>query len=56
MKLTPDNAIALIVDLQEKLVPAMDDAPRLVARSKYLLEGLSVLQIPVVQTRQYPKG
>lgn len=56
MKLTPKNTTALIIDLQEKIVPAMDDDKRLIERSKFLLSGLAVYKIPVVQTRQYPKG
>lgn len=56
MKLTPENTTALIIDLQEKLVPAMDDYQRLIKQSQFLLEGLAVYKIPVVQTRQYPKG
>lgn len=56
MKLTPSNATALVVDLQEKLVPAMNDSERLLERSKFFLAGLAVYKIPVVQTRQYPKG
>ena len=56
MKLSPDAAIALIIDLQEKLAPVMNDAPKLIANARYLLEGLNVYKIPVVLTRQYPKG
>lgn len=56
MKLTSENTTALIIDLQEKLVPAMSEKERLLDRSKFLLTGLAVYKIPVVQTRQYPKG
>ena len=56
MKLSPDAAIALIIDLQEKLAPVMNDAPKLIANARYLLEGLNVYKIPIVLTRQYPKG
>ncbi len=34
----------------------MDDAERLLDRSKFLLSGLNVYNIPIVVTRQYPKG
>ena len=56
MRLDWNNTLALAVDLQEKLVPAMAEIPRLVERSKFLLAGLAVYQIPIVHTRQYPKG
>lgn len=56
MKLTKENTTALIIDLQEKLVPAMSDADRVLERTKFLISGLNVYNIPVVSTRQYPKG
>lgn len=56
MKITPENSTALIIDLQEKIVPAIADAERLLARSRFLLDGLAVFDVPVVSTRQYPKG
>ena len=56
MKLSRENTTALVIDLQEKIVPAMSDGSRLLKRSKFLLAGLAVYSIPVVSTRQYPKG
>ncbi len=56
MKLTENNTAALVIDLQEKLVPAMRNVPRLVERSRLLLSGLAIYDVPVVVTRQYPKG
>lgn len=55
-KLTPNDTTALIIDLQEKIVPAMREASTLVARSRFLLAGLAVYSVPIVSTRQYPKG
>ncbi len=56
MKLTRSNTTALVIDLQEKLVPAMSDASRLAERSRLLLSGLAIYDVPIVVTRQYPKG
>ena len=56
MKITPENATALIIDLQEKIVPAVAEPERLLARTRFLLDGLAVFDVPVVSTRQYPKG
>lgn len=56
MKLTPENATALIIDLQEKIVPATSDPARLLTKTRFLLDGLAVFDVPVVITRQYPKG
>jgi len=56
MKITPENATALIIDLQEKIVPAISEPERLLERNRFLLDGLAVFDVPVVSTRQYPKG
>ncbi len=55
-RLTAQNATALIVDLQEKIVPAMSDSEALLTRSKFFLGGLRAFDVPSVSTRQYPKG
>ena len=56
MRILPEEALALIVDLQEKLVPTMTDAPQLVKNTKALLEGLKIAEIPILVTEQYPRG
>ena len=56
MNLTPENSTALIIDLQEKIVPAVSDSEPLLKRCRFLLNGLAVFDVPVVSTRQYPKG
>ncbi len=46
-----------LIDLQEKLVPAMGDrAESLILRSTKSLQAARLLQLPVVLTEQYPKG
>ena len=56
MRILPEEALALIVDLQEKLVPTMTDAPQLVKNTKAVLEGLKIAEIPILVTEQYPRG
>ena len=56
MRVLPDNTIALIVDYQTKLVPAMSDISRLIHNSSILLKGLGVLGIPSIITQQYTRG
>jgi nicotinamidase-related amidase len=46
----------LIVDVQEKLLPLIDGADRLVARCALLIEGAKILGVPVYGTEQYPRG
>lgn len=56
MKLTAANTMTLCIDFQEKIVPVMSHPEMLVARTSLLLRGLAVFEIPLVVTRQYPKG
>lgn len=46
----------LVVDVQERLVPAIADHARVVFNTRRLIDGAKVLGIPVVATEQYPKG
>ena len=56
MRLTQDNCCALIVDFQERLMPAMYGREELQNNVVRLLKGLSLLEIPMLITEQYPKG
>lgn len=56
MRIRAEDTMALIVDVQEKLVPVMSDGAACVQRIKLLAEGLKVLGIPMVVTQQYTKG
>jgi len=46
----------LIVDVQEKLLPAMPDSARLLAGCRLLLGAAGVFQVPICVTEQYPQG
>jgi nicotinamidase-related amidase len=54
--LRPERAVILAVDLQEKLLPAIADGPRVVKNTVLILRLAKVLSIPVVLTTQYRKG
>jgi nicotinamidase-related amidase len=56
MALRPDNALLLLVDMQEKLQPLIHDDAKLRARAAALAEGCRLLGVPIVVTEQYPKG
>lgn len=56
MRIEREHTAALIVDFQERLVPAIADHDTLMERVKILLRGLKVLQIPMTVTQQYTKG
>lgn len=58
MKLDAKRAALLVVDIQEKLIPAMraDDVARVVKNTNILLLAAKTLGLPVVVSQQYPKG
>ncbi|MBQ3393107.1 MAG: hydrolase [Lachnospiraceae bacterium] len=56
MRLLPEETQCLVIDMQEKLVPAMSDLENLNNRVEILLKGLRLLGIPMMLTQQYTKG
>ena len=53
-----DQVIMVVVDVQEKLVPAMNErvCGRVVQHINMLLEGFSAMDLPIIATEQYPRG
>jgi nicotinamidase-related amidase len=54
--LNQEEAILLVIDIQERLVPAMKEGQEVIARTNILLEAAKILTIPVLATEQYPRG
>ena len=50
-----DTAL-VVVDVQEKLIPLIGGASRIVWNIERLLEGAEILGLPAVGTEQYPEG
>lgn len=50
------NARLLIVDVQEKLIPAIPVADQLISNCRKLIEAAKALEIPISGTEQYPRG
>jgi len=46
----------VVIDLQEKLLPAVLESERVVKATRLLLRAASVLRLPVLLTTQYKKG
>ena len=46
----------LIVDVQEKLMPAISVADQLIRNCRRLIQGAKILGVPVSSTEQYPQG
>jgi len=56
--LNADQTALVVIDIQEKLVPAMNSrvSGELIQHVELLLEGFAALELPVIATEQYPKG
>ncbi|MDH4379590.1 MAG: hydrolase [Vampirovibrionales bacterium] len=53
---TPANSVLWVVDLQDRMVPAIDKGDAVVQQAAILLQAAQLLAIPVVVSEQYPKG
>ncbi len=56
MRATAQELLAIGIDYQEKLIPAMHEKEQLIKNSSILLAGLNLLEVPVIVSRQYPQG
>jgi nicotinamidase-related amidase len=54
--LTADGAVLLLVDLQQRLMPAIYDREVVVARAVRLAEAARLLEVPIRATEQNPAG
>jgi len=54
--LNRDEAVLLIIDIQEKLVPAMKQGEQVIKNAYTLIATAQKLGIPIIATEQYPKG
>ena len=51
-----DNTLLLVIDLQEKLMPAIYESDRIIKNSACLLKVFEMYGIKKITTEQYPKG
>ncbi len=56
MLISKTDSCLLIIDVQERLAPAMHEPRRIIDGCSRLLKGAGILNIPVIITEQYPKG
>jgi nicotinamidase-related amidase len=54
--LNREESVLLVIDIQERLVPAMEVGREVIDRTNILLETAKTLEIPVLATEQYPRG
>ncbi|MGB7346424.1 MAG: isochorismatase family protein [Pirellulaceae bacterium] len=56
LRLDTDRSAVLVIDLQEKLLPAIRSAGDVLGQTERLLQVADLLGVPSVATQQYPKG
>ncbi|BAI72276.1 isochorismatase domain-containing protein 2A [Azospirillum sp. B510] len=56
MILRAQESVLLVVDVQERLLPAIHDSDRVIRNTGSLLKGAAALSVPVLVTEQYPQG
>lgn len=55
-RLSALNSALLVVDVQDRLLAVMPDAPGLVRDVGFLLDVANLLKVPALATEQYPQG
>lgn len=56
MRVLKEHALGMVVDVQEKLFPHIHEHEQLARNIEILIEGLKILNVPVIVTEQYKKG
>lgn len=56
MRLRAERSVLVVVDVQAKLVPAIAERARVIARTGVLVRAAALLGIPVVVTEHYARG
>ena len=56
MLLNKEDSILLLVDVQEKLAPAVLNRDLFLARCEWLLKLAKKMGVPILASEQYPKG
>jgi len=51
-----EQTVLVIVDMQEKLLPAVESSDAILRNARILIEGAKILGIPILVTEQYPQG
>ena len=54
--LTAAESRLLVVDMQERLLPVIDESEATITNCRKLIAGAGLLEVPVSVTEQYPQG
>ena len=55
-RLSPENSLLVVIDVQDRLLPAIQNQQQIVFNVRRLLEAARVFSVPVVVSEQYPQG
>lgn len=56
MRLKAEDCCAVLIDVQERLFPHIDGHAALQLELQRLVQGLAILELPLLLTEQYPRG
>ncbi len=56
MRLVASASLLCVIDVQDRLLPAMADGDRVVSRCGRLAAAARLLDVPAILTEQYPQG
>lgn len=54
--LRAESTVLALIDVQEKLAAVIHEKDRLIANLQKLIQGVRVLELPIIWTEQYPQG
>jgi nicotinamidase-related amidase len=55
-KLSGEDSLLFIIDLQEKLLPAIHDADAVLETCQLMIRAARIFELPMIMTEQYPRG
>jgi hypothetical protein len=56
MRILREEAVAVFVDIQERLLPHIHESDVILMNCIKMIEGLKILSVPVIITQQYTRG
>ncbi|MEM1363836.1 MAG: hydrolase [Pseudomonadota bacterium] len=56
MLIRAQDSVLIVIDMQERLVPAMQAPARTLRNTKILMTAAEELNVPILMSEQYPKG
>lgn len=51
-----EQTVLLVIDMQQKLLPRIDQHQRVTEQTAKLIRGCAALDVPIIVTEQYPSG